>query len=49
MNELELDIRIRYMMNFFKGIYDASEDFNVYDAEVTDFVIDEEDRELAAR
>ena len=37
------------MMNFFKGMYDASEDFNVYDAEVTDFVIDKEDKELAKR
>lgn len=34
MNELELDIRLRYLMNFFKGIYETTEDFNVYDAPV---------------
>lgn len=25
MNEMEIDIRLRYMMNFFQGIYDATE------------------------
>jgi hypothetical protein len=30
-NELEIDIRLRYIMNFFTGIYKATEDFNVYD------------------
>lgn len=49
MNELELDIRIRYMMNFFKGMYDASEDFNIYDEEVKDFKLDKEDEELVKR
>ena len=34
MNELELDIRLRYCMNFFKGIYLATENFNVYDFEI---------------
>jgi hypothetical protein len=24
MNELEIDIRLRYMMNFFKGLYEAT-------------------------
>ena len=23
-NELEIDIRLRYMMNFFKGLYEAT-------------------------
>ncbi len=32
-NELELDIRLRYMMNFFKGLYEATELFEVYDKE----------------
>ena len=27
MNELEIDIRLRYMMNFFKGLYEATESF----------------------
>lgn len=31
MNELEIDIRIRYIMNFFKGLYECTENFNVYD------------------
>lgn len=31
MNELEIDIRLRYMMNFFKGLYEATENFDDYD------------------
>lgn len=31
MNELEIDIRLRYIMNFFKGLYQCTENFNVYD------------------
>ncbi len=31
MNELEIDIRLRYIMNFFKGLYLSTENFNVYD------------------
>lgn len=27
MNEMEIDIRLRYMMNFFQGIYEATENF----------------------
>ena len=34
MNELEIDIRLRYVMNFFKGLYETTEDFNVYDRPV---------------
>ena len=30
MNELEIDIRLRYMMNFFKGLYEATESFEDY-------------------
>lgn len=30
MNELEIDIRLRYMMNFFKGLYEATENFDDY-------------------
>lgn len=26
-----MDIRLRYIMSFFKGMYEATEDFNVYD------------------
>lgn len=29
-NELEIDIRLRYMMNFFKGLYEATESFEDY-------------------
>lgn len=29
-NEMEIDIRLRYMINFFQGIYDASENFENY-------------------
>lgn len=29
-NELEIDIRLRYMMNFFKGLYEATENFDDY-------------------
>lgn len=36
MNELEIDIRLRYTMNFFKGLYDTSEDFNAYDYPLED-------------
>lgn len=31
MNEYEIDIRLRYLMNFFKGLYETTEDFNAYD------------------
>ena len=27
-----MDIRLRYLMSFFKGMYKASEDFNIYDS-----------------
>lgn len=44
MNELEIDIRLRYVMNFFKGLYDATEDFNIYDKPLEeDPEVDEED------
>lgn len=29
-NDLEIDIRLRYMMNFFKGLYEATENFDDY-------------------
>lgn len=31
MNDLEIDIRIRYIMNFFKGLYECTQNFNIYD------------------
>lgn len=36
MNELEIDIRLRYVMNFFKGLYETTEDFNIYDKPVVE-------------
>jgi hypothetical protein len=30
MNEMEIDIRLRYMMNFFQGLYEATENFEIY-------------------
>ena len=31
MNELEIDIRLRYIMKFFKGVYETTENFGSYD------------------
>lgn len=31
MYDLEVDIRLRYMMNFFKGLYKCTQNFNLYD------------------
>ena len=38
MNELEIDIRLKYIMNFFKGLYETTEDFHVYDTQISDKV-----------
>lgn len=40
MNQLEIDIRLRYIMNFFKGLYETTEDFNVYDTPIVDLPIE---------
>lgn len=36
MNEMEIDIRLRYMMNFFQGIYEATENFENYSQSIED-------------
>lgn len=38
MNELEIDIRLRYIMNFFKGLYEATENFTLYELEFSEDV-----------
>ena len=38
MNDLEIDIRLRYIMNFFKGLYETTEDFHIYDVPIVDNV-----------
>lgn len=37
-NEMEIDIRLRYMMNFFQGIYEATENVEHYSDPVEDEV-----------
>lgn len=37
MNEMEMDIRLRYLMHFFQGLYDATENFEVYNLEEGEF------------
>lgn len=39
MNEFEIDIRLRYIMNFFKGLYETTEDFNAYDLPIADQIM----------
>lgn len=46
MNELQIDIRLRYMMNFFKGLYEATENFDDYNKQEEEPQIDEKDLEL---
>jgi hypothetical protein len=41
-NELEIDIRLRYMMNFFKGLYEATESFEDYNKQDSESVINDE-------
>lgn len=36
MNDLEIDIRLRYVMKFFKGLYQTTENFAEYDYPVKD-------------
>ncbi len=43
MNELEIDIRLRYMMNFFKGLYEATENFDDYNKQEEEDLILESD------
>jgi hypothetical protein len=38
MNEMEIDIRLRYLMNFFQGIYDATENVENYSEPIEDEV-----------
>jgi hypothetical protein len=38
MNEMEIDIRLRYLMNFFQGIYEATENVEVYSDPIEDEV-----------
>ena len=38
MNEMESDIRLRYLMNFFQGIYDATENVENYSEPIEDEV-----------
>lgn len=33
---MEIDIRLRYLMNFFHGIYDATENFENYSQSIQD-------------
>lgn len=48
MNELEIDIRLRYMMNFFKGLYEATESFEDYN-KIVDDAAESEDKKVAER
>lgn len=36
MNEMEIDIRLRYLMKFFQGIYDATENVENYSDPIED-------------
>lgn len=38
MNEMEIDIRLRYLMNFFQGIYEATENVEHYSDPIEDEV-----------
>lgn len=38
MNEMEIDIRLRYLMNFFQGIYEATENVEIYSDPIEDEV-----------
>ena len=40
-NELQIDIRLRYMMNFFKGLYEATESFEDYNKQEQEELIDD--------
>jgi hypothetical protein len=51
-NELEIDIRLRYMMNFFKGLYEATENFDDYNKQEEEPMIDDpeiEERNTTAK
>ena len=37
-NEMEIDIRLRYLMSYFQGIYEASENFESYSQPIEDEV-----------
>lgn len=41
-NELEIDIRLRYMMNFFKGLYEATESFEDYNKQEVEPKLDDD-------
>ena len=42
MNEMEIDIRLRFLMNFFKGIYEATENVENYSEPIADEVDEEQ-------
>lgn len=51
-NELEIDIRLRYMMNFFKGLYEATESFEDYNKQEVEPKLDDDkltDRNVRAK
>ncbi len=41
MNEFEIDIRLRYIMNFFKGLYETTQDVKAYDTSINDLLVPE--------
>ena len=42
---MEMDIRLRYLMHFFQGLYDANENFEVYNLEEPSFEVNIEGNE----
>lgn len=44
MNEMEIDIRLRFLINFFKGIYDSTENVENYSQKINDTVTVELDQ-----
>lgn len=37
-----MDIRLRYLMHFFQGLYDATENFEIYNLEESSFEVNNE-------
>lgn len=49
-----MDIRLRYLMHFFQGLYDATENFEIYNLEESSFEVniegdDEEKEQITTR
>lgn len=42
---MEMDIRLRYLMHFFQGLYDATENFEIYNLEEPSFEVNIEEEE----